>query len=259
MIYYKRVPPIIIFFLSGIIYSQSISKRIEGKVIAAADNLEGIHVINMTSKLATTTDKHGSFNILTTLNDTLVLSAIQLERTELVITLEILEREVLSVFMNELVNRLDEVVVRPYGFSGNLFFDVSKIKTAPVITASTLGLPNAYVKKLSKSERELYTLTNGMGPLILISLINGDIKNAKKRIEIEKKYERTERVIDFFQDSIYLKDFDLSKSAIDDFFYYCEVDPKFQEMIDSRDRLKLLEYLKSKSVIYNKNKFFQPN
>ncbi len=42
----------------------------------------------------------------------------------------------------EFVNELDEVVVRPYNLSGDLNRDMQQMKTDPVVTASTLGLPN---------------------------------------------------------------------------------------------------------------------
>ena len=68
----------VLFILNSIsFYAQDITIKLEGNVYAVEGNIFDVHVINVTSKNITVTDKYGRFAILAELNDTLVLSSIQ--------------------------------------------------------------------------------------------------------------------------------------------------------------------------------------
>lgn len=241
---------VLLFLIGAIAQSQSINKKIVGKVITTVENQESIHVVNISLGKATTTDKYGSFIISVGLNDTLVFSAVQLEKQIIIITEAIWNEEKLNVPMYEAINQLDEVIIKPYGLSGNLNFDTRTLETLPIITASTLDLPNANVKKLSQSERRLYSASRGIGPLALVNVLTGYTKELKGIVERDKKYEKTVMVEGFFSDTIYLKELGLSENRIGEFLYFCELDPLFQKVVDSEDRLELLEYLKKKSKMF---------
>ena len=60
------------------------------------------------------------------------------------------------VAMEEALTELNEVVVMPYSLSGELEKDIGKLAIDPVITSSTEGLANAFVKPLTQSQRKLY-------------------------------------------------------------------------------------------------------
>lgn len=247
--------------------AQKAPKELEGRVTSADGDVAATHVLNMTTQRAGITDANGFFSIPVFLNDTLVFSAVQYKKKIIVVTQTIYDSKGLTVPLDPVLNELDEVVVTPYNLTGNIGRDMDRIAIAPVVTASTLGLPNAYVKRMTQSERQLYEAahmafsghTSGMGAGGSLSLnpiingITGRTKMLKKRVERDRLYGRTERVRAFFADSVYHQNLRLPYEKLDDFFYFCEVDGGFQSVVDSGNRIMIWEFLRKKSIAYREN------
>ena len=231
------------------------SKNLQGKVYSSDGDVAATHVLNTTTKRATITDIDGFFSIQANLNDTLVFSAVQYKKKEMIVTAEVLAQKLLNVPLQESLTVLDEVIVTPYNLSGDIAKDLQVIKTEQVVTAQTVGLPNAYVRIPSKAERELFAAT--ANPLMsfdpLINAITGRTKMLKKRLVRDEVYSRTERVREFYADSIFRIDLKIPENKIDDLLYFCEVDSTFQSIVDTHDRLKIWDFIRKKSVIYRKN------
>ena len=214
------------------------------------------HVLNITTDKATITDINGFFSITARLNDTLVFSAIQFKKKTMVVTESVLESKLLYVPLEEALTQLDEVIVMPYNLSGDMTKDLARMQIEPIVTASTLGLPNAYVIPPTKAERELFEATSGGGLIPLNPILNGisgRTKMLKNRVARNEKYERTLRVRSFYADSLYRTEFKIPEDNIAIFMYFCEVDPDFQTIVDSHDRLKIWEFMRKKSLVYREN------
>ncbi len=231
------------------------SKKLQGKVYSTDGDVAATHVLNTTTKKATITDLDGFFSIQANLNDTLVFSAVQYKKKELIITAVILAQKTLNIPLEESLTVLDEVIVTPYNLSGDIAKDLQVIKTEQVVTAQTIGLPNAYVRIPSKAERELFAAT--ANPFMsfdpLINAITGRTKMLKKRLARNKVYSRTQRVKAFYPDSIFRIDLKIPKNKIDDLLFFCEVDSTFQSVVDTHDRLKIWDFIRKKSLVYRKN------
>ena len=231
------------------------TKQIEGKVYSESGDVAATHVLNITSDKASITDIDGFFSITAKLNDTLVFSAIQFKKKTMVVTQSVLESKLLYVPLVDAITELDEVIVMPYNLSGDMTTDLDRMVIDPVVTASTLSLPNAYVKIPTQAERELFAAT--ANPFMsfdpLINAITGRTKMLKERIARNKKYQRTQRVRAFYVDSLYRTEFKIPENKIDDFMYFCEVDPDFQTVVDSHDRFKIWEFMRGKSMTYRAN------
>ncbi|WP_405413404.1 hypothetical protein [Maribacter sp. Asnod1-A12] len=249
---------LLIFFLfsSVFVFAQiGESKKLEGKVYSDDGDVAATHVLNLTSKRATITDENGYFSIPVKMLDTLEFSAIQYAKKIVVVSTAILESKFISVGLEEALTELDEVTVTPYNLSGNLLRDLPTLSLDPVVTSSTLGLPNAYVKIPTKAERELQAATKNpiMSMDALLNGISGRTKMLKKRVERNKLYDRTQRVREFYEDSVYVKQLSIPLDKIDDFLYFCEVDPRFQQVVDTHSELEIWEYLRQKSLLYREN------
>jgi len=247
---------ILIFFSSTFAFAQiGEFKKLEGRVYSDDGDVAATHVLNLTSRRAGITDENGFFTIAVQLLDTLEFSAIQYKKKIVVVSSAILESKFISVGLEDALTELDEVTVTPYNLSGNLLTDLPTLDLDPIVTASTLGLPNAYVKIQTKAERELTAAT--ANPLMsfdpLINAITGRTKMLKKRVERNKLYDRTERIREFYADSVYQKQLLIPIDKIDDFLYYCEVDPRFQSVVDTHSELEIWEYLRQKSILYREN------
>lgn len=230
-------------------------KKIEGKVYSKDGDVAATHVQNITTQRATITDVNGFFAIPANLNDTLVFSAVQFKKKQIVITTEILNQPTLYVPLEDALNQLDEVIVTPYNLTGDITKDLNIIKIEPVVTTSTLGLPNAYVIPISKAERELYAAT--ANPFMsfdpLINAITGRTKMLKNRVKRNAKYARTQRVRAFYADSLIVSDLKIPELKIADFMYFCEVDSSFSTVVDTHNHLKIWEFMRKKSLIYREN------
>lgn len=227
--------------------------KLEGKVINLNTGIADVHVINTSSNKATITDEDGLFSIAARLNDTILFSAVQYKRMTLVVTRAMLESSSIVVPLEEFINELDEVIVRPYNLSGDLGRDMNSLKTDKVYVAATLGLPNAYVKPITQAERKLHEATTGGGLVPLnpiMNAISGRTKYLKKVLASQEKYARTMRVREYYADSLFVKYLKIPENKIEDFMYYCEVDNAFSAVVDSHDKLKIWEYLKLRSNAY---------
>ena len=231
------------------------TKQIEGRVYSDSGDVAATHVLNITSDKASITDIDGFFSIVAKLNDTLVFSAIQFKRKTMVVTRSVLESKFLYVPLEDALNELDEVIVMPYNLTGDMTLDLDRMQIEPVVTASTLGLPNAYVKIPTQAERELFAAT--ANPFMsfdpLINAITGRTKMLKERIARNKKYQRTQRVRAFYADSLYGKELKIPKDNIADFMHFCEVDADFQTVVDTHDRFNIWEFMRKKSLVYRAN------
>lgn len=238
------------------------TKVLNGRVEAPGKDVVGVVIQNTTSQNAVITSLDGQFGIQVQVGDTLVFSAVQFRRKTLPVDEAIFNTSFVTVRLEEFVNELDEVVVRPYNLSGNLGDDLGSLQLEKDVSAEALGLPNAGVRIKTQSERKLQEAAGSkfnvgmiLNPPInpIINAITGRTKMLKNRVKVDKTYARTQRVQDFYADSLFVATFKIPKEKIEDFMYYCEVDQEFQEVVDSRDKLRILDYMILKSRAYRKD------
>ncbi|WP_405247303.1 MULTISPECIES: hypothetical protein [unclassified Cellulophaga] len=228
------------------------SKEIAGRVSSADGDVAATHVLNISLQKAAITDIDGFFTITAGLNDTLVFSAVQFQRKELVMTKELLASKSLYINLEPSLNALDEVVVMPFNLSGELGRDMNRIEIDPPLTAASLGLPNAFVKKMSQAERKAFSARSG-GPLLTaLNALTGETKRLRQISDREAKYSRTEFIRKAYHDSLYVKQLKIPADKINDFMYFCEVDSSFAAL-DEKDNLSIWEFMLQKSVAYRKN------
>lgn len=260
-------------FAFSTINAQNFTKQIEGRVYSKDGDVAAVHVSNISTQRGTITDIDGHFKISARLNDTLVFSAVQYERVELVITWVILEKSMLHIPLKESLTELDEVVVMPYNLTGDLNRDMGNMKIEPVVTASTLGLPNAYVKVKTQNERKLfeadagpwiylgnYKLDTTFNPMIMVNFnkilnsMTGRTKKLKKYVAMDKEIALLRNMKRSYPDSVYVQEFDIPEENLDEFFYFCETDSLFTSVAETGDKLKVWEFLQSKSQEYHSDK-----
>ena len=235
----------ILFFCSVVSFGQ---KKLVGKVTNSGEK-EWIHVFNKTYNKYTITDEDGAFQILVRINDTLVFSAIQFELKEVVISESIINDMLLSVLLKEQVNELDVVYIKP-NLSGDLLADSKHIKTKSVVTAKTLGLPNAHVIPPTQAERKLYTATHSDGGVdAIINAISGRTKMLKKMAGYAKKTNLENSVVSSFS-QIMMNDFKIPEDKLFDFLYYASSDALFSQIVKTNSNIIIYDFIKAKSKTY---------
>ncbi len=241
-------------FMGTSVFSQTLGpQELNGKVYSQDGDVAATHVLNITSQRAAITDIDGFFSITAQLNDTIVFSAVQYKKKELVVSLEMLKSKFLMVPLEEALTQLEEVIVMPYNLSGDMTRDAQRLEIDPVVTASTLNLPNAYVTPPNQTQRMLLTATDPRSLDFIFNAISGRTKKLKNQVKQEQTYARTEKVRTFYKDSLIVSDLKIPQDKIDDFLYYCEVDSGFQKAVATKDRLKIWDVMRIKSVAYRRN------
>lgn len=228
----------------------------EGKLYSTDGDVAATHVLNITSNRATITNIRGFFAIQVALNDTLVFSAVQFKKKQLVVSREMLESPLVTIPLEDELTELDEVVVTPYNLTGDIAKDISTLKINPVVSAESLGLPNAHVRIPTQAERQLFEATSGGGLIPINPILNGisgRTKMLKERVARNNLFDRTLRVREFYTDSLYRTKLRIPTDKIDDFLYFCEIDTEFQSLVDTHDVLQLWSYMERRSMVYRKN------
>jgi len=263
---------LILIFFGFKLSAQESDSKIDGRVYSKDANVAATHVLNITRNRGTITDANGFFTISARFNDTLVFSAVQYQKKEVIVNLEMLNGKILEVLLEDTLIELNEVVVTPYNLTGDLSRDAKRLKIKPIVTASTLGLPNAYVKVKTQNERKLaeadsgkfidfgnYKLDSTFGPMVVINLhkilnrVSGRTKKLKKFVAIDKEIAILNKVKRFYHDTIYEYELKIPKSRINDFMNFCEVDSTYTEVVEADDILRLWEFLERNSIKYRKN------
>ena len=230
-------------------YAQN-QKLLRASVSGEDIQLSDISVQNLTKKTGGVTNSFGDFEILVSKGDTLRLTSVQIKPKVIVVDASIYAATRLRIPLEPFVNELDEVTVKPYGLSRALSGDLNRIKVADPLDAKSLGLPNANAPELTQSERLLYEATSGVGFIALNPLLNaltGRTKMLKNRIALEAKNTAIDRVVKRYEKPLFEDYLNLQPSQILRFLYFCESDSIYNQLVELRDELKFLEFMKKKS------------
>lgn len=231
---------------SSNMFSQTID--LQGQVVSNLD-VENIHVINKTSKKFAITDASGAFVIPSKLNDTIIISSIQHQLTSLVVDAEILSENKFQVFLEPLVNLLDEVVVGKV-LSGNLHHDVQMVEGEPM-TSKKAGIPSYQGSMPTLTQRRLsYARSSLVG--LLVNTINGNLKRFKKQAVLEEKDELLHKIRIAHEENLFAT-YSLEPHLRMDYFYFCSEDPNFLERCQNKNGIDILQFLIEKLQQYKQN------
>lgn len=124
---------ITLFFLSFCIVSITFAQEdtatlIEGLIVTpVGEQLEDIHIYDTTTHKGTLTNEEGEFQIFVNENDELQITSMQFESFNIQVSASMIAAKRMTIFINQKVNELDEVVLKAYDLSGNVSVDVVKI------------------------------------------------------------------------------------------------------------------------------------
>ena len=246
----------------GGIYAQTINRvQIMGRIVVVdTEDLEGVTVYNTSSNKGTVTDAKGEFKIEAGLLDVIEISALQFDAIKVKIDLEILESKQLTVFLVEHINRLNEVVIMPYGLTGILHKDLDEIKTFKAdLEGISLGIDDISAYEFSddyKSNADMTILNQGefYNGLNLVAIANTFLKPLfkKKDNKNEMMMEETETNLGLrgiYSHSFITENFGIPGPEVDDFINYIDsnIDPK---LLEPGQEIQLIEYLSKSSKVF---------
>ena len=116
-------------------------KTLFGEVVNDSIDVSGIHVINASSGGKTITDLSGSFQIGIRKMDSVYFSSVQIKKQLIVITDQIYSSDSIKVYLEPLVNILENVTVRPHNLSGNIKSDLAQVDKKDILNFDDVGVP----------------------------------------------------------------------------------------------------------------------
>ena len=224
----KGVSVLLCFFVFGthFIFSQTKNYKVfKGEVVNDSLNISGIHIINKTSGSRAITNQNGLFEIGVKRNDTIVISSIQIKPHIIIIESKIFDQDLIRVYIDPFINRLDNVVVKSHNLSGNMLDDMLASGIKDPINFSDVGIPGFEGEREEKivSEKSLILQTlllpisGGLDIEAVYKHLSGYYKELKKRRLLDKQYVAVVSIIEFYGLVFFINKFNLSEEKVYEF------------------------------------------
>jgi len=223
--------------------------NIQGKITNNFD-VEGIHILNQTSKYNTVTNQNGEFVIRIQINDTLLISSIKFEILQIVISEKNIKSKHLDIKLTELINELDEVMVGNT-LTGNLAYDIKNIKTEKDIDFDDVGIPGF---KGIPQERIVPAVEAFFPTNINIEAAYKHITGYYKKLKIKRKWtsENTMvvEIIDYYGFEFFNDAYQLPQNRLYDFMLFCMETSSLQSDFRRNNFAGVLQIFEDKSKVY---------
>ncbi|NND88844.1 MAG: hypothetical protein HKM28_06325 [Flavobacteriaceae bacterium] len=193
---------------------------LSGQITNTTD-VEGIHVLNTTSRFNTISDARGQFRISAKEGDTLVVSAIRYLPQQITVGAEMIASAKISITMEEWINELDEVVLGSE-LTGDIERDLKKIKTVNKIDFYEVGLPGF----TGVPEEKIVPVAAAFFPTnvnieAVYKYISGYYKKLKKQRKWERQNNTVASVIGLYTSEFFVQSYHIPKNRIYDFLLFC--------------------------------------
>lgn len=245
---------IILFLIQNLTAQIDNRVFIAGEVIVPIDGeISQIEIINQNSKEGTVTNQYGQFGISVREGDRLRFEAIQYQNFTVIIDENIVKNKKMTIRINDEINTLDEVIVKPYDLEGNIEVDAKKVKTEFYTAPEAETVLNEYEGDQpyvrSQTITENYTteqrfIKNGLN----IANIFREILSSKEVAE----YKKLPRDVDvmvrkIYKDSFFKEHLNIEKENINQFIFFVEDNGLTKEMLRKDNELDLVSFLIEKS------------
>jgi len=214
-----------IFVMSNLCAQIKYSDLLKGRVSSNESmSIGSIHVINKTRGSATITDDKGRFEIYSSINDTLLFSAIQFRVKIIVVNNQILKSKEIVVPLESFVNRLSEVIVKPHNLSGDLYkdFENSGVKPINFYNSGIPGFAGTRKEKIITKKQLIIStlllpLTGSIPIEPIYKHISGYYKTLKKKRKLDTEFDVVANLIKFYGVDFFVETYELKEDEVYEF------------------------------------------
>ncbi|MBT3588587.1 MAG: hypothetical protein HN507_08055 [Flavobacteriaceae bacterium] len=243
----KQLLYLLFLLVFNIASSQQIN--LHGKVINDFD-IEGIHILNKTSKYNTVTNEFGEFAIRVQVLDTIMFSSVKYEIKELIITDGIYNKKSINIKLKELVNELDEVLIGNT-LTGNLSTDLKNIKVDETFNFDDVGIPG--FKGIP--QEKIVPLAAAAFPLsVNIEALYKHIGGYYKKLKIKRKWTKENatvvNIIDDYGFSFFEDAYSIPNNRLYDFLLFCIETTTLNSDYNRQNFAGVLEIFNQTSKVY---------
>jgi len=239
-----------LFFLLVAIHTFGQQKNISGKITNDKE-VEGIHILNTTSRYNAITDQNGNFSITVNKKDTLLFSSVNFFPEKIVITEEIIENGIITITLKELLNELDEVFLG-HQLSGNIQKDLENINTKKPFNFDDVGIPGFK----GKPEEKIVPIVPYLGLATAVDLeaMYKHLSGYYKKLRLKRKWDgqnnTTSHIINFYTPTFFYEAFKIPENRLYDFILFCIETTSLQDDYDRENFVSVLQIFKTKSAEY---------
>lgn len=234
-------------FISSLVAQE---KNLFGKVLNETE-IEGIHILNITSNTYAITDAAGTFNIKVRVNDSLIISSVKYIPEKISITEEIYNDGTVLLTLRELRNELDEVLLGP-NLTGNLRLDLQTIKVEDSLDFYDVGIPGF---RGEPQER----IPNLVGQVI--TPLSVDLEGLYKHLSGYYKTLRTIRkwksqeatlhaIIKHYEVQFFTDAYGIPEKRLEDFIQFCIETSSIQNDFKNARHALVMEVFEKNAPIY---------
>lgn len=257
-------------FITISIFGQDIERvSVNGRISVSSEDKQGVTVYNASSNKGTITDENGDFKISVAINDILEFGALQFKDFTITITEDIIKSKTMTVILVEEVNKLDEVVILPFGLTGNINADLENVRTYNVsLDYVYFGLDNIEDFEFSadyktKADNLAFNENNPhVGNMLNIVNLAGFIVSQVVDIEKENKTNAEKAIkktpfkeaLDKYSVNYIHTNFNIPLEQVDAFIDYIEEEGVDEELLDEDKEMQFLERITQLSKSFLKDK-----
>lgn len=247
---------IVLFFIQNLTAQIDDRVYVAGEVIVPLDGeVSQIEIYNQNSEEGTVTNQYGQFGLSVKEGDRLKFEAIQYQNFTVIVDKNIIKKKKMIIKINDEINTLDEVIVKPYDLEGNIEVDARKVSTnffeAP--GGGSKSILNEYEGEQpyvrSQTITENYTteerfIINGLN----IANIFREILSSKEVVEDHELPKDVDVMIrKIYKDSFFKEHLNIEEKNINQFIFYVEDKGLNRNMLKKGNELDLIEFLVEKS------------
>lgn len=194
-------------------------RSLNGKILNTHD-VEGIHILNRSSRFNTVTNSQGEFSLKVSLLDTLVISSIAFVPERIVVSKELYEEGFLAITLKELVTELDEVVLGPR-LSGNLELDIKNIEIKDTINFDDVGIPGFK----GKPEEKIAPVVPVIPLSVNLEALYKHLSGYYRKLRIQRKWEAqnvmVSQMILYYTPQFFKDSYGIPEERLYDFLLFC--------------------------------------
>ena len=226
----------------------------KGRLLNTED-IENVHVFNLSIKKGTITDSDGSFELAMQKNDTIVLSSLVHELQSIIVTETMMNTPVLEILLQEKITQIQEVVIRP--LTGDLSKDAENIAiTKPVDQVSEGILPDYIPTPQEKRE----PIVPGIGIITAVNLeaLYKELSGYYRIMETRRRWEREDssisKLILYYTPQFFLNSYGIMEEDLYEFIVYTHETSDLLDYFNANDHNNVLRCLQEASIAFKEQK-----
>ncbi len=205
----------IFLFISFLANSQH--KFIDGRITNGKD-VEGIHILNNSSRFNSVTNAYGEFSITVQQGDTLIVSSITYAPKQVIVEKASYDSGFISITLQELVNELEEVYLGP-SLTGNLERDLQRIKVTDQINFDDVGIPGFK----GNPEEKIAPIVPGLG--VDVESLYKHLSGYYRKLRLQRKWDAENavvlQIIYLYSPSFFEEVYGIPEEKLTDFLLFC--------------------------------------